>query len=207
MVCLLLVGTACVTAWLATGPDSIAFIQPEDTAPEAGAGDTTYRKDEKVRVMEAESIEVKENDLVDLVSSYLIDYINQTMGLNVEQAQSEETASIKLVATKNQVDGAIILKIKALKMISIDALSDPLTVDLTLELVVFDAGGQEIYRRTVTGHLEKRISPSILEERVGELFKPVVKDALGQFGKDPDLKRVIAKFKYGVVGGAIAKIF
>jgi hypothetical protein len=72
---------------------------------------------------------------------------------------------------------------------------------------VFDEAGQEIYRRIADGHYEKRIGITVVEKSAGELVEAVVKETLSQYVKDPELKKIIAKFKYGTLGGAIAQIF
>ena len=186
--------TGCATARLSKGPDPSLLIQHKEISPVGVANAVDDRESEKIGTIGATSIVVKKNDLVDLVGNHLIRYIN-------------ENDSIKLVATKKKVEGVIVLRIKSLKMFSMDALLQPVEVDLTLELVVFDERGQEIYHRIADGHYEKRIGISVVEKSAGELVEAVVKETLSQYVKDAELKKVIAKFKYGTLGGAIAQIF
>lgn len=199
--------TGCATARLSKGPDTSLLVQHKEVSPIGVADAVDDRKSEKIGTIGATSIVVKKNDLVDLVGNHLIRYISEKIGLNVERVQINENDSIKLVAMKKKVEGVIVLRIKSLRMFSMDALLQPVEVDLTLELIVFDEVGQEIYHRIADGHYEKRIGISVVEKSAGELVETVVKETLSQYVKDAELKKIIAKFKYGTLGGAIAQIF
>ncbi len=203
----LIVLSGCATAKLSKGPDPAILIHHEESVPIGVVTTMDERESEKIGTIGATSIVVKKNDLVDLVGNHLIRYINEKIGLNVERVQINENDSIKLVATKKKVEGVIVLRIKSLRMFSIDAILQPVEVNLTLELIVFDEVGQEIYHRIADGHYEKRIGISVVEKSAGELVEAVVKETLSQYVKDPELKKIIAKFKYGTLGGAIAQIF
>lgn len=203
----LFTGTGCITAHLSKGPDTSVLIQHEDLNPIGVAAALDDRDSEKIGTIGATTIEVKKSELTNLVSNHLIRYINEKIGLNVERVEVSDSDSIKLIASKKKVEGIIILRIKSLRMFSLDALLQPVEVDLTLELSVFEEGGQELYRRVITGHHEKRIGISIVEKATGEIVEAAIKDTLRQYAKDPDLKRIIARFKYGAVGGAMAQIF
>jgi len=153
------------------------------------------------------SIDIKKETMIHLVSNYLIDYINNETGLRAERIEINETDSIKLVATRNKVSGVIVLKIKALEIIFSSESQKSVQADAALELIVFDENGVEIYRRTVKEHYKKQIGLPVSEQSVSELVESVVKNTLKQYLKDPDLKRVIARFKYGAIGAFIARIF
>lgn len=207
LILILLLTNGCATAKLSKGPDPAVLINHDEIAPIGVATAMDERDSEKIGTIGATSIVVKKNDLVDLVGNHLVRYINEKIGLNVERVQVTGNDSIKLVATKKKVEGVIVLRIKSLKMFSMDALLQPVEVNLTLELVVFDESGQEIYRRIADGHYEKRIGITVVEKSAGELVEAVVKETLSQYVKDSELKKIIAKFKYGTLGGAIAQIF
>lgn len=202
---LLFSSAGCATARLPEGPDASILIHQEP-APVVVARASDEREGEKIGTIGATTIFVKKGGLVNLVSNHLVRYINEKVGLNVERVEVSETDSIKLIATKKKIEGVILLRIKSLRMFSVDALLDPVQTNLTLELVVFDEAGREIYRRVATGHHEKRIGVSVVEKSAGELVESVVKETLRQYLRDPDLRRIIARFKYGAVGGAIAQI-
>ena len=152
-------------------------------------------------------INIRKEALIHSVGNYLIDYIHHETGLRVERIEINETDSIKLVATKNKASGVIILKIRTLEIMSLGESKKSMQADAVFELTVFDEHGAEIYRRTVKEHYEKQTTRQISEQPIMEFAESVVKNTLKQYLKDPDLKRVIARFKYGAIGGVIARIF
>lgn len=203
---LLLSTVGCATARLPKGPDTSILIRHQEPAPVVAARALDERGSEKIGAIGATTIFVRKSELVNLVSNHLIRYLNEKVGLDVERVQTIETDSIQLTATKKKAEGVILLRIKSLRMFSLDALLDPVQTDLTLELIVFDERGEAIYRRAVTGRHEKRIGISVVEKSAGELVESVVKETLRQYLRDRDLRRIIARFKYGALGGAIAQI-
>ncbi len=204
---ILLLINGCVGARLSSGPNTSPLIKHEDLTSVGVAATVDDRESEKVGTIGAATITVRKSDLANVVGNYLIKYINEKVGLNVERVQMNETGSIKLAASKNKVNRIIILTIKTLNMFSLDALLQPVDVNLTLELRILGEGGDEIYRRTVTAHYAKRIKIPVIEKNTGELVESVAKEALRQYSKDQDLKKIIAKFKYGTFGGTLAKLF
>ena len=165
------------------------------------------RHSEETGTIGIRSITVRKTDLTELVSRYLLHYIHEKIGLNAERIQMNEADSVKLAATKNKVNGIIILKIKELKIFAPDARLQATEVNLMLELTVFDDSGHEIYRRTVKRRYEKNADAFVAELNTDKFIEAAMKDALKQYVEDPALRKIIAKFKYGTVGGVIAGIF
>ena len=162
---------------------------------------------ERAGIAGALPIDIKKETLVRLVGNYLIDYIHKETGLRVERIEIAELDSIKLAVTRNKVNGIIVLKIKTLEISFLIESQKSLQADAALELIVFDENGVEIYRRTVKEHYKKQTRFPVSEQSVSELVESVVKNTLKQYLKDPDLKKVIARFKYGPIGGFITRIF
>ncbi len=204
---ILLLINGCATARLSSGPDTTALIQHKDLASVGVATAIDDRESEAIGTLRGATIAIKRNDLVDLVSNYLIRYINEKAGLNVERVEISDTDSIKLIASKNKVKAVIVLRIKSLKLFSNDVMPRLIGAELILELSVFDETGQEIYRRPVISHFENPIESPVVEKNAKELIESVIKNGLSQYGKDAGLKKIIAKFKYGGVGAALAQIF
>jgi len=187
----------CATAQLSKGPDTYALIEHQESAAFGIPKAMDERKGENAGTIGGALIKVKKKDLVELATNYLVQYINQKVGLNVVRITMSESEPAEVIMAKHNVDGIVVLKIKELKMFSMDALLQPVKTDLTLELMILDKSGRAIYERTVTGHDEKRIGVSMVEKSAGKIVETVVKDALSQLVKDPELRKIIARFKWG----------
>lgn len=197
----------CSTVQRPKGIDTSTPVQHQESIAAGVAATMDDRESETIGTLGGATIAIKKNDLVDLVSNYLIRYINEKAGLNVERVEISDTDSIKLIASKNKVKAVIILRIKSLKLFSNDVMPGLIGAELILELSVFDETGQEIYRRPVISHFENPIESPVVEKNAKELIESVIKNGLSQYGKDAELKNIIAKFKYGGVGAALAQIF
>lgn len=145
----------------------------------------------------------QKSDLPDLITHYLVHYINLKAGLNVERLQS---VPLELIANDDKKEESIFLRVGKLRIVSNDALLEPLVADLTLELKVLDKNGAQIYQVMVTGHHENPVAFPDGEGTVRSLTEGVVKDTLKRLIQDPELKKIIAKYKYGTLG-SIASLF
>lgn len=192
--------TGCASAQPGTSPETThAIVQHKEvTMPEA-VKVMDDRGNKKARTIGATVIQTNGNNLVELVTDHFIKYINDKARLNVVKVAIKESDVIEEVVDTYKLEGMAILKIKELRVFSIDAFIQPVEVDLLLELSIFDKSGQKIYNRTISGHHEERIGLIIVENNVENLVEIVLKDALNQYGKDPELKKIIMKFKLGSI--------
>lgn len=197
----------CSAAQRPRGMNTSAPVRHQESIAAGVAATMDDRESETIGTLGGATIELKKYELVDLVSDYLIRYINEKAGLNVERVQINDTDSIKLIASKNKVRAVIILRIKSLKLFSNDVMPRLIGAELTLDLSVFDETGQEVYRRPVISHSENPIESPGVEKNAKELIESVIKNSLSQYGKDAELKKIIAKFKYGGLGATFAQIF
>lgn len=191
--------TGCATARLSKGPDTFELIRHENRAEVGVAKAQDERKSEGAGTIGGAFVRVKKSDLTELATNYLVQYINSKVELNVVRVAMEGEASVKEIAVSHMVEGIVLLKVKEMKLFSIEALLQPVEADLTLELIVFDSTGDQIYSRTVTGHNETRIGISIVENSTGKIVEAALKDALSQLVKDSELRAIIGKIKYGSI--------
>ncbi len=197
----------CAAPKLPGKPDIDSSLHSDQRLSVGVANTIDERDSEKIGMIGAAAVIVKKSDLADLVGNRLIRYINEKIGLDVERVQLNETDSIKLITTRKKMKGVIILKIKSLSIFAAGALTHPIEAKMILELTVLDETGQKVYQRIANGHHKQQVTIPITEETTKALVESVIKTALRQYGEDPDLKKIIAKFKYGTIGGVIASIF
>ncbi len=199
--------SGCAATKLSKKSDADISLPPNQKLSVGVVNTIDERASEKIGVIDSAAIIVKKSDLTDLVGDRLIRYINEKVGLDVVRVQLNETDSIKLITTKKKMKGVIILKIKSLRIFAADALAHLIEAEMILELTVLDEVGQKIYQRTASGqHKQQAITP-ITEETTKVIVESVTKTALRQYSEDSDLKKIIAKFKYGAIGGVITSIF
>lgn len=191
---ILLMGTV---FWLITG---CAVAKPLPSAE-------VLSPTERAESMDARIVELNKDELLEKVSQYLSHYINEKVGLRVERTQISDEDSVRFVAVESKLDGALVLRVKELKAFVMGLQEQSMKVDLALGLSVFDAFGKRIYQRVVRDQQEKRFEISDVRPDVERFVEAVMKSALSQYIKDPELKVIIAKFKYGSLGGVIAQLF
>lgn len=147
-----------------------------------------------------------QTNLPDLITHYLVYYINLKAGLNVERLHKDQLVPLELTASNDKKEESVFLRVSKFRISTDDALFKPLVANLTLELEVLDKNGAQIYQTTVTGHHENPTAMPVLEETARSLAEGVVKDTLKRLIQDPELKKIIAKYKYGTLG-SIASMF
>lgn len=143
-------------------------------------------------------------EIADLLTHYLVHYINLKAGLSVERLHRDQSIPLELIARNDKSEEIVFLRVSKLRIASDDAFLKPLEAELTLELTVIDKKGMEVYRRTFVGRHTNDAVFMILENGASKLAEGVVKDALKQFIRDPELKKIIAKYKYGAIGSVVA---
>lgn len=181
----------CATAKLSGGPDTFSLIEHPNTVRVGVPRVVDERGTSNVGTIGAAFIQVK-SELVDLTTNYLINHLNTRMNLNVERLKTAAAQDIAAASLLHQTERVLVVRIKRLKMFSMDALMQPVEVDLDLECEVYDAVGKLIYRQTITGRHEKRIGISIVDKTTGKLVESAVLDAMNNLVKDPGLKKSLA---------------
>ena len=141
------------------------------------------------------------NNLRDMVTEYLVHYIDLKAGLKVEKTESPE-GGIELISSKD--DEKVILTVKGVELSSSDILSQPVKAVLSLELRLIDKKGNITYRETMSGGHEALID-SFMKSGAKELIADLlVKEALKQFVNDPAFRKIMAKYKYGTLGSIVS---
>jgi hypothetical protein len=140
------------------------------------------------------------NDLAEFVAGYIRFHINDKTGLKFERIKTGAAQEVELVTAKDQSEGMMFMKVREFSLNSSDLLSKPLEAKLVLELIILDAQKSELYQRSVTGHYEVGLEELMKQASSRKLAEAVVKSALSQFAEDLELKRTIARLKYGAIG-------
>lgn len=140
------------------------------------------------------------------VSYYLNHYISLKTGIALERTGSAENGAVRLTAYDGKSEERVFLEVQRFGITAEDAVLKPLAADLAVEVLVLDRNGSEIYRRKV----ERRYrSPKVfgyVEESIEDIAAGAAAEVLNEFAQDPELKRIIARQKYGVLG-SIATVF
>lgn len=186
--------SGCASAKLSRGPDTFPLIEHTHSLRVGVPQAVDERGTNRAGTIGAAFIQVK-SELADLTTNYLINYLNTRLNLNVERIQMAAVQDFATIFSQHNMDRVLIVKIKRLKMFSVDALMQPVEVDLDLECEVYDPSGNLIYRQTFMGHHEKRIGISIVDKTTGKLVEAAVLDAMNNLVKDPGLKKSLASAK------------
>lgn len=181
--------SGCATAKLSRGPDTFSLIEHSNALRVGIPRVVDERGTANIGTIGAAFIQVK-GELVDLTTNYLINHLNTKMDLNVERLKGIASAP-----SQQPTDRVLVVRIKKLKMFSIDALMQPVEVDLDLECEVYGPGGQLIHKQAIMGHHEKRIGILIGEQTTGKLVEAAVLDAMNNLVKDPGIKESLISAK------------
>lgn len=192
MIALLGILEGCATARLPKSPDIYALQQFPTATRLAVPKVIDQRGTNNAGTIGAAGIRVKD-EIVDFTTNHLLHELNNRLNVNVVTtgAVDEDQAS-QAVETTN-TDGLVIAKIKKLKMHSMDALMQPVEVDMDMDVLVFDKQGQKLLEKTIIGHYEKRIGLSVVDKSTGELVDSTVQDTMHNLVKDTDFKNAIQK--------------
>ena len=186
--------TGCAAAKLSRGPDTYALTRYPDAVRIGVAKVLDERGGHKVGTIGATVIFVKK-ELADLTTNYLIHHLNSNLRANVEQVIVTSPDEIPSEAAKNNVEGIVLARINRLRMFSIDALMQPVEVELSLDVEVYDRNGLRVYKESFMGHHEKRIGITLVEHSTGKLVEAAVLDAMNNLVKDPGFKKSIASLR------------
>jgi hypothetical protein len=117
--------------------------------------------------------------------------LEENAGLKIAGVISDEGESPYLFAAPEKFGGLLVIRIKEISM------ADPSAgIRITLLLRVFDAVGENIYARSITGvpGADPSQHPPL---GVEDALQAVTKDILRQYAKDPVLRPLILKYKLG----------
>ncbi len=143
---------------------------------------------------------IGEFKLTDYIAARLIEKISRKTDLQVRCIALAEPNTIQLTLVDGDQDGTMIMRIKGLSLQSSDFLSGPLDTVLTLELILTDGQKNITYSRMVRGKHQMLLGELQKENGLMSLIEVATENALSQYAEDPELKKMIAKLKYGVMG-------
>jgi len=130
-------------------------------------------------------------DHIGIVMKCIAKNLEENAGLKIAGMIAEEGESPYVFAAPEKSGGLLVVRIK-----EIDIADPPSGVQMTLQLRVFDASGQNIYTRSITG-FSGAGPPQNLLPGIEETLRAVTKDILRQYAKDPALRPLILKYKLG----------
>ncbi|OQA55028.1 MAG: hypothetical protein BWY42_01576 [Candidatus Omnitrophica bacterium ADurb.Bin277] len=126
-----------------------------------------------------------------IVMKCIAENIEENAGLKIAGMIAEEGESPYVFAAPEKSGGLLVVRIKEIGIV------DPASaIRMTLQLRVFDASGQNIYTRNITG-LSGADPPQHPPPGIEEALQTVTKDILRQYAKDPVLRPLILKYKLG----------
>jgi hypothetical protein len=126
-----------------------------------------------------------------IVMKCIAENLEENAGLKIAGMMAEEGESPYVFAAPEKSGGLLVVRIKEI------GVADPSSgVRMTLQLRVFDALGQNIYTRNITG-VSGADPPQHPHPGIEEALRAVTKDILRQYAKDPVLRPLILKYKLG----------
>lgn len=186
--------TGCATAKLSKGPDTFSLTE-HTASPRIGIPRVVdERGTSQAGTIGAAFIQVK-GELMDLTTNYLVNHLNTKLNLNIERIKAQTPQDIASASSERSMDRVLIVRIKKLKIFSMDALMQPVEVDLDLAYEVYDMSGKLIHQQEVLGHHEKRLGISVVDKATGKLVEAAVLDAMKNLVKDPGLKKSLVAAK------------
>lgn len=189
---LLAVFTGCATARLPESPDIFSLQQFSTSTRIAVPKVVDERGTNNAGTIGAAGIKVKD-EIVDFTTNHLLHALNTRLNVNVVTTGPVNEAQASQAVETSNTNGLVIAKIKRLKMHSIDALMQPVEVDMDMDVLVYDKQGQKLIEKTIIGHYEKRIGLGIVDKSTGELVDATVKETMQNLVKDTDFKNAIQK--------------
>jgi hypothetical protein len=126
-----------------------------------------------------------------IVMKCIAENIEENAGLKIAGMIAEEGEAPYVFAAPEKSGGLLVVRIK-----EIDIAEPSSAIRMTLQLRVFDALGQNIYTRLITGVSGAGPPPNPLPV-IEEALRTVTKDILRQYAKDPVLRPLILKYKLG----------
>ncbi len=186
-----LILSGCATARLSKGPESFALTQHPNAVNVGVAKVVDERTSANVGTIGAAGIRVKQADLSDITTNYLVNSLNTELKTNVTRIVSINNENAATVAGSTAADVFLATHIKRVKIFSADALMQPVEVNIDMELTVYDKAGKTIYTAPISGTYEKRIGISIVDKATGQLVESTVQDAVNNLIKDSGFRKAI----------------
>jgi len=168
----------CATAKLPAVP-SLDSMTTFSDAMTLGVSVKDSRAKEGVGTIGAAGIIVKKTDVVDFLAKQLIHNINREFMINVVQVFTGEPEKV----VKGN-DKMLAVDIKRIKMRSIDAIMEPVNVEMDIDLSLFNDSGEKIYQNSYTGQYRETIGFSIVEKKTGQLVDKVINDVITKIFQD-----------------------
>lgn len=181
----------CATARLGTGPDVYSLAGYPQGAHVGIVKVADARGTDNAGMIGGCGIKIKGDDLSTLATNYLLDGVNRQLCVNVVRMKETAPDAAVAAASGYGVQYMIFAKIHQLKMSSLDALMQPVEVECNLGLKVYDSSGKEILDKSFTGYYQERIGLSIVDKATGKLTERVVRDAVSNLVKDPELQGIL----------------
>ena len=146
---------------------------------------------EDVRTQKINSVAQLPPNHLGIVMRCIAENLEENAGLKIAGMISEEGESPYVFAAPEKSVGLLVIRIKEIGM------ADPASgIRIALLLRVFDAVGENIYARSITG-VSGANSSQNLPPSIEKALQAVTKDVLRQYAKDPVLRPLILKYKLG----------
>lgn len=185
--------SSCTTVKLGKGPDIYGLARYEK-APMVGVAKVTDERERtRAGTIGANGIVVKDG-LSDLASNHLMAGVNKSARVNVIGLKDFDEASASAAAAQYNADKVIKSSIKSLRVKSVDAILEPVEVEVDMHVLVYDKTGTMVYDADITGRHEKRLGMSLKTDKVvGEMVEEAVRDAVRQLADNSAFKLALEK--------------
>jgi hypothetical protein len=191
----LLWAAGCVSARLPSGPDVYAAKTYPDAPKVAVANCQDVRSSERIGSVGLASISVRKPELANLANKYILECLNQELGVNVERVSAESPEEAKTLAQSAGVDAALFASLTELTIASADAAMDPARVGLEGEVWIFDALGRQVFHESVTVDYTEWIGFKLVDKATGRLVDAAARRFAHQLGSRLHAEGVLKQLK------------
>ncbi len=183
--------SGCTTARLPKSPDIYSLKSSSSNITIVIEKVSDERGTTKAGTIGAAGILVKD-EIIEFTTNHLVSTLNSHMNVNIVMTGSVSPSQVNEIVHSRNANGLVAAKIKSLKIHSIDAIMQPVEVDMDLNVVVYNRQGEQIMEKTFIGHYEKRMGiVAMVDKATGELVDSVVKETMYSLVKDPEFKKAI----------------
>ena len=167
--------SGCATARLPQGPDIYSTHQYSEARAFGVVKVVDQREKKKAGTIGALTVNVDHEELAQITTNYLIESLNLKLQLNVSRISKFDPENIDLPLSNQNLNGFIVARIKKLKLFSVDAILQPVSVEIFMEIDVYNTQGQIVYSDVFDGYFNKRMGLRTSSEAHGELVESAVK--------------------------------